>query len=104
VYLALPALLFYVIAHAGWTDVWQPGFVVAFGISSLMVFLSTFIIAWRCSDQLVDAAIMGLNASYPNTGFMGFPLAMTLFGHLSLPLTLIATIITVSVIFALAIV
>jgi malonate transporter and related proteins len=68
------------------------------------MFLSTVIIAWRGSDQLADTAIMGLNASYPNTGFMGFPLAMALFGHLSLPLTLIAIIITVSVIFALAIV
>lgn len=104
VYLSLPGLLFEVIAHTSWTDVWQPGFVVAFGVSSLVMFLSTVIIVGRGSDQLADAAIMGLNVSYPNTGFMGFPLAMALFGRLSLPLTLIATILTVSVIFALAIV
>ena len=41
VYLALPAVLFQVMASARWADLWQPGFMAAFFLGSLIVFVLT---------------------------------------------------------------
>lgn len=104
VYLALPALLFDIMASASWQEIWQPGFIAAFGLGALAVFILTIIVRLRGKRQLADAAIDGLNAGYGNTGFIGFPLAAMVFGGAALTPTLIATILTVCVIFALGIV
>ena len=104
VYLALPALLFDVIAHAQWADVWQPGFIAAFGIGVALVFCLTIAVRLRRPRHLADAAIDGLNAGYGNTGFVGFPLALVALGREALAPTLIATIITVCILFAIAVV
>ncbi|WP_027579020.1 AEC family transporter [Bradyrhizobium sp. Ai1a-2] len=104
VYLALPALLFDVIAHAQWSDVWQPGFIAAFGVGAALVFCLTIAVRLRRPRHLADAAIDGLNAGYANVGFVGFPLALVALGREALAPTLIATIITVCVLFAIAIV
>ena len=104
VYLALPALLFDVMANAAWAQIWQPGFIAAFGLSSLAMLGLT--VAWRRAEgrPLPDAAIDGLNAGYPNTGFMGFPLALVALGHEALAPTTVAVILTVCLVFAGAIV
>lgn len=102
--LALPALLFDIIAHARWADVWQPGFVATFGLGVALTFALTVAIRLRRPRHLADAAIDGLNAGYPNTGFMGFPLALAALGPQAMPSTLVATIITVCGVFAVAIV
>jgi len=104
IYLALPALLFDIVAHAQWADIWQPGFVAAFGIGSAVVFCLTLAVSLRRPRPLADAVIDGLNAAYANTGFVGFPLALAALGKEALAPTLIATIITVCVLFAAAIV
>jgi malonate transporter and related proteins len=104
VYLALPALLFDIIAHARWDDIWQPGFVAAFGLGAMLVFVLTILVRLRRPRHLADAAIDGLNAGYANTGFVGFPLALVALGREALAPTLVATIITVCILFAIAIV
>jgi malonate transporter len=104
VYLALPALLFDIIAHARWADVWQPGFIAAFGLSGALIFGVTVAFRLRRPRHLADAAIDGLNAGYANTGFIGFPLALVALGRQAMAPTMIATIITVCAIFAVAIV
>ncbi|WP_448622327.1 AEC family transporter [Dickeya fangzhongdai] len=104
VYLALPALLFDIIAHARWSDVGQPGFIMAFGLGAVLVFAVTLIFQISRSRHLADAALDALNSSYANTGFMGFPLALAFLGPTAMAPTLIATIITVCVLFAFAIV
>lgn len=104
VYLALPALLFDIIAHAQWRDIWHPGFIAAFGGATLLVFALTLAVRLRRPRHLADAALDGLNASYANTGFLGFPLAATVLGKEALAPTLVATIITVCILFAVAIV
>ncbi|MBG6244562.1 transporter [Candidatus Symbiopectobacterium sp. 'North America'] len=104
VYLALPALLFDIIAHARPADVWQPGFILAFTLGTLLVFVITVVLQMQRSRHLADAALDALNASYANTGFMGFPLALAFLGQDALAPTLIATIITICVLFAIAIV
>lgn len=104
VYLALPALLLDIVAHARWAEVWQPGFVAAFGLGAAITFGLTLAIRLRRPRHLADAAIDGLNAAYANTGFVGFPLALVALGREALAPTLIATIITVCLVFAAAIV
>ena len=103
IYLALPALLFDIVAHAQWVDIWRPGFVAAFGLGAMMIFCLTIFIRRRRPRQLADAAIDGLNAGYANTGFIGFPLALVALGREAMAPTLVATIITVCVLFAIAI-
>ena len=78
VFLALPALLFDIMAHTSWRAVDQPGFIALFLLISFIV--------------------------YGNTGFIGFPLSIVLFGHRSLTLTTIAAVITVCILFAAAII
>lgn len=103
VYLALPALLFGVMARARLAEIWQPGFIAVFGLSSLCLFGLTLALRLR-GRPLADAAIDGLNASYPNTGYMGFPLALIALGNAALAPTTIAAILTVCGVFALGIV
>ena len=104
VFLALPALLFDVTAHAHWSAIWKPGFIGAFGLSSLAVFAVTVLIRRGQGHPLADAAVDGLNAGYANTGFMGFPLALVAFGPEALAPTTVAVILTVCAVFAAAIV
>lgn len=104
VYLALPALLFDIMANADWADFWQPGFIGAFGLAGVLVFLLTLVLRRRAGRGLADAAIDGLNAAYPNTGYMGFPLALLALGDWTMVPTTIATILTVCLFFAIAIV
>src|SRR5262245_31604856 len=64
VYLALPALLFEIIATARWAEIWRPGFVAAFGLGAAAVFAATVLARlWR-ARPLADAAVDGLNAAY----------------------------------------
>jgi malonate transporter len=104
VYLALPALLFDVLAEAHWSTLWQPGFVASFAIGSLAIFGCT--LAYRVSrgHHLTDASIDALNAGYANVGYIGFPLCDVVFGRQSFALVTIAAVLTVTVLFAVAIV
>lgn len=104
VYLALPALLFDVMAHASWADLAQPRFIAAFGLACGIVFYAT--VGWRLfsGQPLPLASIDGLLGSYANTAYMGFPVLLMLFGKDSLVPVTIASIITVCVLFASAIV
>lgn len=76
VYLALPALLFDIIANAKWDSLAQPAFTLTFLIGMMVIFSLTLIIQLRRTRHLADAAIDALNASYANTGFIGFPLVI----------------------------
>jgi malonate transporter and related proteins len=104
VYLALPALLFDIMANAKPAEIWQPGFIIAFTSGCAVIFGAT--LCWRVAKgrHLADAAIDGLNASYANTGFIGFPLVLSLVGDTGMAPTLISTILTVCVLFAVAII
>ncbi|WP_454883144.1 AEC family transporter [Sphingomonas oryzagri] len=104
VYLALPALLFDIVANARWSEIWQPSFVATFGLGSVIVFAFVIAIRLRRARHLADATIDGLNGAYANTGFIGFPLAAAVLGRSALAPTLIATILTVCVLFAIALI
>ncbi|MFA5958508.1 AEC family transporter [Hyphomicrobium sp.] len=104
VYLALPALLFDITSHAHWADLWQPGFIAVFGIATALIFAATVVIRARGTRHLADAAIDGLGAGYANTAYIGFPITLAVLGHQAMAPTTIASIITVCVLFGIAII
>lgn len=68
------------------------------------MFVGVVALRLRRPRHLADATLDGLNAGYANVGFIGFPLALAVLGRDALPATLIATVITVCVLFAVAII
>jgi predicted permease len=104
VWLALPALLFDTMAHATWHQLYQPAFVASFSIACVAVFALILALRLRNRRHLADASVDAIAASYPNTGYIGFPLGVIAFGEASLTPTTIATILVACVLFAVAIV
>lgn len=104
IYLALPALLFDIMAKVKWTQLDQPGFIAAFGLGAGILYLLTVLARVRGGRPLADASIDGIAAAYANTAYIGLPLCLIVFGRASLAAVTIATILTVCVLFALAIV
>jgi malonate transporter and related proteins len=104
VYLALPALLFDIMATARIEDIWDPGFIIAFSAGAGIIFALTVWLRLAQRRPLADAAIDGLNAAYPNTGFIGFPLVLAVVGQSGMGQTLVAAILTVCVLFGVAMV
>jgi malonate transporter and related proteins len=104
VFLALPALLFQVMATADWASLWQPGFIAAFAIGAFVVFGGTVAMRMRRGQGLADAVLDGLNAGYANAGYIGFPLCELVFGRQSFALVTVAAILTICVLFGVAII
>jgi malonate transporter len=104
VWLALPALLFDIMAHATWHQLYQPAFVATFALSCAGVFLLILAVRLLSGRHLADASVDAIAGSYPNTGYIGFPLCMIAFGPVSQTPTTIATILVACVLFAIAIV
>ncbi|RMX11668.1 AEC family transporter [Vandammella animalimorsus] len=103
VWLALPAMLFLIMAKADWRQLYQPAFTATFALAGLGLFAAVAAVQrWR-GRSLADASVDALAAAYPNTGYMGFPLTFLLAGQASLVPTTIATMLVVCVMFGLAI-
>ncbi len=103
VFLALPALLFQVVAEAQWAALWQPGFIAAFGVGAFALFATVVVTRVARGQHFVDASLEALNASYANAGYLGFPICEAVLGRESFPLVTLATLLTVSALFAVAI-
>ncbi|WCT72895.1 AEC family transporter [Sphingomonas naphthae] len=99
--LALPVLMFQFVAEADWRSLWHPHFVLALGGGMVLVFGATLLLARR--QGLGEASIEALAAAYPNTAFMGIPIAQALFGAAGLAAAVIASLLTVCALFALTI-
>jgi malonate transporter and related proteins len=99
VWLALPAVLFQAMAQITWSEIDHPGFLAAFGGGMLVTFILSFALDRR-GARLCDRSIEGLDASYSNTGFMGIPLCLVVFGQGALPVAVISTLLTACVLFA----
>lgn len=104
VWLALPGLLFEVTATSSWSQLWQPGFIVAFGLPTLLVFAAVLFFRLRTGRHVADASVDAIAASYANTGYVGLPLSLLVFGRSSQIEATIATLIVVCVLFSIAVV
>jgi len=100
--LALPFLLFRFVAQADWSALWHPGFVVAMAGGIAVVFAATMIAAPR-DRGMAERSIEALAASYANTAFMGIPIGQALFGPAGVAAAVIASLLTVCLLFAFAI-
>lgn len=103
VYIAMPALLFRIMASAKWHDLNQPGFTAAFAVGAGIIFALTLVARRMRGEGLGAASLDGLNAGYANVGFIGFPLCLAAFGPGSLTFVTITAIVTVCVLFAAAV-
>jgi malonate transporter and related proteins len=104
VWLALPALLFDIMAHATWQQFNQPAFVATFALACGGVFGLVLILRMLSGRHLADASVDAIAASYPNTGYVGLPLCLIVFGPASLTPTTIASILVVCVLFSVGII
>ncbi len=104
VYLALPALLFLGAAHVTRATAGPPAFLYAFSAAMLICFGLAFALERLAGHCVADCAIAGLGGGYANTGFMGIPLCLALFGDPGLPPALMSSLLTISGLFALALV
>ena len=104
VWMALPALLFQVMAKITWEQINQPGYALASALAIATVFAVSYFTNGRRHGRLADTSLEGLAASYANAGYMGFPLCLMIFGEASLPAVVIATLLTACVLFAFTIV
>lgn len=104
VWLALPALLFDIMANSNWSALYLPDFILVYLIGSVGLFV--LVLIWRLKQgvPLADASIDSVSAAYSNTGYVGFPLLFLVFGASSQVPTTIASIIVVSIVFAMAII
>lgn len=103
-WVALPALLFKAMASVNLAQVYDRSFLVSF-TGALAATWAITGLSGRFFFRLdpAEAALHGLNGAYPNSGFMGIPLAIAAFGEqAALPAIVAATISVLSV--ALAIV
>jgi len=100
--LALPALLFDNVAHVTPAQLNQPGFLASYGIGAFAVYALPLLFA-RERRAFGDRALDGLSACYPNTGYIGLPLAFLAYGPPSAPGATLAAVFTACVLFAFAI-
>jgi predicted permease len=104
VWLCLPALLFNATATATWEQIWHPGFVLVFTLSTMTMFVVTLLLRRKKARHFADASIDALSASYANTGYIGIPLCVMVLGQSGLEPALIASLLVVCVLFGFALV
>lgn len=95
-WVALPALLFKAMADVDLAQVYNGPFITAVaGALALTWLLSS--LAGRLFFRLTpsEAALHGLSGAYPNSGFMGIPLAIAAYGEEAALPAIVATIIAV---------
>ncbi len=95
-WVALPALMFQAMAEIDLATIYNPGFIIGFsgaltatwaiaGVVGLLIFRLT----------VAEASMHGLNGAYPNSGYMGIPLAIAAFGDEAALPAIVAAIISV---------
>jgi malonate transporter and related proteins len=100
IYLALPALLFVAMARADLNAMSELGYVLSFCIGTLFTSLLYLWMSRKHSLPVLSRLINAMSASYANSGFMGIPLIMLVFGDHALPIAVIGAVLTVAVQFA----
>lgn len=100
VWIALPCLMFDVVATTDWAVVWHPGFVAASLGGSLAVFMLGLISGRARGLNLADMSVDGLNASYSNAAYIGLPLLALIFGPQARSFVMISATLTLVSLFA----
>lgn len=91
-YFALPCALFRFGANTPVLQLLSPGVLAIYAVCALAMIALTIALTWRGSVSLKDAAFGAQVAAFPNTGYMGLPLLITLIGTAAAS-TMISTIV-----------
>lgn len=95
-WVALPALLFNAMAAVDLQEVWNGHFIAAFTTATVATWvLSTCVGRVFFGLNAAESAMHGLNGAYPNSGFMGIPLAIAAYGDAAALPAIVATVISV---------
>ena len=89
-FVALPPMMFMNVAAGTPEDILNWGFFWRYELATITLFIVTALLA-RSAFRLtrLESGIFGLNAAYPNYGYMGVPLAIMAFGDAAaMPLAL----------------
>lgn len=99
VWIALPCLLFDVVATTDWHTYWNPGFAAVSLIGSFAVFTIGLAIGRMRGLSIADMGVDGLNASYSNAVYIGLPLLTLILGSAVRPHVVVAGAVTLTALF-----
>lgn len=96
-YFILPPFLFLSIIAAPVEDLFTIGFLVRYELATILMLIITGIASARLFGfDGIKRGLYGLNAAYPNVGYIGVPLCLTAFGpEAILPLAVILSLDTI---------
>jgi malonate transporter and related proteins len=81
--IALPALLFNALASRPLAEVMRPGYLLAFTLGSLAVLMLGLVWSWKVQRKpLTESAYVAMGMTCSNSGYIGYPLMLLLFGPL----------------------
>ena len=90
---ALPVMLFHVLATADPADILNGPFILAYGGVQGVLFLSTWIGARVLGGQdTARSSVFALGSMFGNTGYVGIPLATVAFGTVGTQAAIVATV------------
>lgn len=104
VWIALPALMFHIVATSDWHNLWDTHFVIASLAGSLLAYALGMGIGRLRGLSLADMGVDGLNASYSNAAYIGLPLFLLAMGPRAMPYVIIGATLTLMVQFACAVI
>lgn len=82
--IALPALLFFSLASRPLGDVLRPGYLLVYTLGSLLVLLGGVWWWWKVRRHpLTESAYVAMGMTCANSGYVGYPVMLLLFGPLA---------------------
>ena len=89
-YILLPPLMFTSILSGDASKSLNVNFILSYEIITISIFVLTYLLGLLFKLKTMEKAIFGLNAAYPNYGYIGVPLCILAFGtNAAIPLALI---------------
>ena len=89
-YILLPPLMFTSILSGDASKSLNINFIFSYEIITISIFVLTYLLGLLIQLKTMEKAIFGLNAAYPNYGYIGVPLCILAFGaEAAIPLALI---------------
>ena len=89
-YILLPPLMFTSILSGDASKSLNINFIFSYEIITISIFVLTYLLGILIKLKTMEKAIFGLNAAYPNYGYIGVPLCILAFGaEAAIPLALI---------------